>query len=62
MKCQSGRHEWTDQVDAERCCDPGWLRVFVSADERESLDPMGRREILVDGALMVRGWITRPAN
>lgn len=31
MRCTSGRHEWTNPEDAEKCCE-GFKRVLVIGD------------------------------
>jgi hypothetical protein len=36
MKCRSGNHEWLDQIDADRCCDPTWQRITILPGERMS--------------------------
>jgi hypothetical protein len=36
MKCRSGHHEWVDQIDANRCCDPAWSRITILPHERMS--------------------------
>ena len=28
MKCQSGKHEWQNPADAEKCCTPRWIRCL----------------------------------
>jgi len=28
MRCKSGRHEWFNQADADKCCN-GFLRILV---------------------------------
>ncbi len=59
MKCQSGKHEWTNPASAERCCSPHWRRELrphagPHADT-DGLDPEGR--VYVHGEPMVRGWV-----
>jgi hypothetical protein len=34
MRCRSGYHEWLDQIDADRCCDPAWQRITILPGER----------------------------
>ena len=51
MRCKSGKHEWTDQVDAERCCDPAWERQGRPlAFGIEDMDQDGRRFVVTGGA------------
>lgn len=54
MKCQSGRHEWTDPIGAERCCDPDWTRElrFGYADMIEGDDDEGITVVHGGGGLM----------
>ena len=34
MSCRSGNHEWLNQIDAQRCCDPTWQRITILPGER----------------------------
>ena len=34
MKCSRGVHEWTDSLDAERCCNPDWKRILIVPGEK----------------------------
>jgi len=59
MKCKSGKHEWLDEVSAQRCCN-GWhqeLRVGKCEPEDDSL---GRSYI--EGEDMVYVWVKDKEN
>jgi len=56
VKCRSGKHEWTAEVDARRCCDPAWTRVIVPARDAHQLDPDGRNTAFANGHLVTFGW------
>ena len=47
--CQSGKHWWTRDEDAEKCCNPRYIRVlsFGSGDNTQ----------MIDGQLIGRVWI-----
>jgi hypothetical protein len=57
MKCRSGKHEWSDPIDASRCCCCYWRRVMVPRGEEETLDRHGRHPITCDGFVFVYGWV-----
>ena len=60
MRCKSGKHEWTDQVDAERCCNPEWERQGRPlAFGIEDMDQDGRRFVVTGGLMWVYGWVRR---
>lgn len=53
-------HEWTDQIDAERCCDPTWERQGRPlAFGIEDMDTDGRRFVPTWGLTWVYGWVRR---
>lgn len=45
MRCKSGRHEWTDERDAAKCCN-GWRRVLAIGPQ---LLPEDRRAGILPG-------------
>ena len=57
MKCQSGKHDWTDPRDAARCCSGAWARRLVPWGENPSyLDPETVRfHVSPDGSYYT-GW------
>jgi hypothetical protein len=57
MRCQSGQHEWTNSLDAARCCDPEWKREWRRRDNQADLDPAGRNPVLQDGVIVIYGWV-----
>jgi hypothetical protein len=58
MRCNGGRHEWTDEVDAERCCSPRWRREMRPRGQEQDLDPEGRRRVVIERtAIVVYGWV-----
>jgi hypothetical protein len=34
IACNSGRHTWHEQLDAQRCCSPDWQRITLLPGER----------------------------
>ena len=59
MKCQSGKHEWTDPVSAERCCSKDWHRTRRAVKDVDELDPQGRFHC---GNGIWAGWVYLPAE
>ncbi len=53
-RCRSGRHVWSDPLDAERCCSPRWRWVVRYRHSAADIDPRGRRD---DGTCLVYGWM-----
>jgi len=53
-RCRSGRHVWTDPLDAERCCSPEWRRMVVFSHQSDRLDPLGR---VRDDVGLIHGWV-----
>lgn len=55
MKCRSGKHEWTNEVYAKRCCAKGWKRAMRHISDKEELDGDGR--VYMTNEPFVHGWI-----
>jgi len=50
-RCRSGKHVWTDQADAEHCCN-GFLRILViGAGVNQQVDA---------GVTLGRAWMAIP--
>ena len=58
--CRTGKHGWTDPVNAERCCSGEWERVSRHVDDIADLDTEGR--VYQFNTPLVRGWIRPPAT
>ena len=57
--CRTGKHGWTDPVNAERCCSGEWERVSRHIDDIADLDTEGR--VYQFNTPLVRCWI-RPTT
>ena len=56
--CRTGKHGWTDPVNAERCCSGEWERVLRPVNDAEDLDKEGR--VYQHSTPFVYGWIKPP--
>lgn len=56
-QCTSGRHWWTDKVDASRCCDPAWRRILVVLQPGEPPPANLSSLQVIGGALTGRQWV-----
>lgn len=60
MKCRTNNHEWTCELDADRCCNPEWKRAMRHISATEDLDKEGR--MYRHDLPFVYGWIKIPEN
>lgn len=44
MKCTSGKHEWTDQIHADRCCN-GWHQELRTPQPNPDDEPTGQIQV-----------------
>ena len=58
--CRTGKHGWTDPINAERCCSGEWERVSRHVDDIADLDEDGR--VYQYHTPFVRGWIRPPTT
>jgi hypothetical protein len=57
MRCKSGKHEWTEALDASRCCSAYWRRDMRMRGQEDDLDPAGRQVVTAGGVVFVWGWV-----
>ena len=59
--CRTGKHGWTDPINAERCCSGEWIRVMRHIHNTADLDTDGRVYLYGDPQT-VYGWIRSPTT
>lgn len=55
-RCKSGKHWWTDETDAQKCCN-GWTRTLVVLQPGEPAPEHLESLQVIDGALTGRAWV-----
>jgi hypothetical protein len=59
--CRTGRHYWSEPLDATRCCSGEWRRALRMRGDEQDLDSRGRRIVCAQGRTWVAGWLPAAA-
>lgn len=62
MLCRTGRHDWLNQVSAQRCCDPIWRRELRIGRSDDGNDHDGIAEVHGESLLFVWRRVKKENN